>query len=96
MNQRNMRIPPERYFQKLCGTSMKRVDTFRRTVNSTTESASESVTIYGYHFFCSVRDPARMTGRTGRTHGASMVKIPAKNEAKKRVIEKRTKAKKKV
>ena len=79
-------MPPERYFQKLDGISMKSVDTLRRTVKSTTEIARESVTTYGYHFCFSERDPARTTGRTGRTHGASTVKIPAKNETRRRVI----------
>jgi hypothetical protein len=91
-----MRIPPERDFQKLCGISMKIVETFRTTVKSTIDNASENITRYGYHFCFSPSEPARTTGRTGSTHGARMVKIPAKNEAKKRVIEKRTKAKKKV
>lgn len=80
-------MPQERYFQNALGTSMKRVDTFRRTVKSTTENASEKVIRYGYHLCFSVRDPVRMTGRTGRTQGARMVKIPAKKEAMRRVIE---------
>jgi hypothetical protein len=85
-NPRIIRIPHERIFQNDDGISIRRVDAFRITVKSTTESANESVTRYGYHHFFSVNEPARMTGSTGRTHGASIVKIPATNEAKKRVI----------
>lgn len=86
MSQRAMRIPPERYFQKLCGISIKIVETLRTTVKRTIETASENITRYGYHFCFSESEPARTTGSTGRTHGASMVKIPAKNEARRRVI----------
>lgn len=49
-------------------------------VNNTIENASESVTTYGYHHFFSETDPARITGSTGRTHGARIVRIPAMNE----------------
>ena len=80
------RIPPETYFQKDEGISMKRVVTFRSTVKSTIESASESVTRYGYHFCFSVSDPARTMGRTGKTQGARMVSIPARNDAIKSVV----------
>lgn len=59
---------------------MRRVEAFRRMVNSTIESASEPVTIYGYHFHFSPMDPARITGSTGRTHGARIVRTPAKND----------------
>jgi hypothetical protein len=82
-------MPHERYFQKDDGISINAVETLRITVKSTTESASENVTKYGYHFCFSEREPARITGSTGRTQGASTVKIPAKNETKRRVIEKR-------
>ena len=83
MSPRSMSIPPERYFQKLCGISIKSVDTFRSTVNNTTEIASEKVTKYGYHFCFSQILPARTTGRTGRTQGASIVRTPARNDTKK-------------
>lgn len=75
-----MSIPPERYFQKDDGMSIKRVETFRMMVNSVIESASESVMIYGYHFPRSPTDPARMTGRTGSTQGASIVSAHARND----------------
>jgi hypothetical protein len=89
MSQRNIRITPERYFQKLCGISIKIVEAFKTTVNRIIDTASESITRYGYHFCFSPSEPARTTGRTGRTHGASMVKIPAKNEARRSVIKRR-------
>jgi hypothetical protein len=75
-----MSSAPERYFQKLCGIPTKRVDAFRSTVKRTTETASEEVTTYGYHRCFSKRVPASITGRTGRTQGASIVSIPAMKE----------------
>lgn len=71
---------PERYFQKEFGISINTVDALRNTVKSTIESANESVITYGYHHFFSMKDPARITGRTGRTQGARIVRIPAMNE----------------
>jgi hypothetical protein len=59
---------------------MSAVVAFRMTVKRTMESASESVTRYGYHFCFSVTDPARTTGSTGRTQGARMVRTPARND----------------
>ena len=59
---------------------MRSVDALSRIVNSTIERAREPVTIYGYHFHFSPTDPARMTGRTGRTHGARIVRTQAMND----------------
>ena len=59
---------------------MRRVDALRSIVNSTIERARDPVTIYGYHFHFSPTDPARITGRTGRTHGARMVRTQAMND----------------
>ena len=80
------RILPERYFQNDEGISIKRVLTLSKTVKNTIEKARESVTIYGYHFFFSDRDPANTTGRTGSTHGARIVRIHAKKEEMKSII----------
>lgn len=49
-------------------------------MKSTIEIARERVTIYGYHLCLSERDPASMTGRTGRTQGARIVRIHAMND----------------
>lgn len=73
-------MTPERYRQNSGGTSMRRVDAFRRTVNATIESARDPVTIYGYHFHFSPTDPASMTGSTGRTQGARIVRTQAMKE----------------
>lgn len=75
-----MRITPETYFQNSGGTLIRRVEAFKRIVNSTIDSANEAVTMYGYHFHFSHTDPARITGRTGRTHGARIVRTPAMND----------------
>jgi hypothetical protein len=85
-----MRIPPEVYFQNELGISIKSVETLSKRVKITIDTASENVTIYGYHHLFSVSDPARITGRTGRTHGARIVSIPAMNEiSASEVIERR-------
>jgi len=81
-----MSMPPEIYFQKEFGILINTVDALSSTVKTTIDTASESVTIYGYHHFFSVSDPARITGRTGRTHGARMVRIPAMNEISTREV----------
>ncbi len=59
---------------------MRSVDALSRIVNSTIERARDPVTIYGYHFHFSPTDPARITGRTGRTHGARIVSTQAMND----------------
>jgi hypothetical protein len=59
---------------------MRSVEAFKRTVKNTIEKAREPVMIYGYHFHFSPIDPARITGKTGSTHGARIVSIPAINE----------------
>lgn len=59
---------------------MSSVEAFRRTVKNTIERAREPVMIYGYHFPFSPIEPANITGKTGSTHGAKMVSIPAINE----------------
>ena len=59
---------------------MRSVDALSRIVNSTIERARDPVMIYGYHFHFSPTDPARITGRTGRTHGARMVRTQAMND----------------
>lgn len=75
-----MRMPPESIFQNDDGISIRSVDALRSTVKSTIDTASERVTRCGYHDFFSVTDPARMTGSTGRTQGARMVRTHAMNE----------------
>lgn len=40
----------------------------------------------GYHFLFSERDPARITGSTGSTHGARIVRIQARKEEMRSVI----------
>ena len=56
------------------------METFKRNVKRTIEKARENVTTYGYHFFFSLRLPTKITGRTGRTQGARIVRIPAIND----------------
>jgi hypothetical protein len=70
-------IIPETYTHTYDGIPRSKVEAFSNTVKRTIETASENVTIYGYHSLSSPMDPARMSGRTGRTQGARIVSIPA-------------------
>lgn len=70
-------IAHDTYVQTPEGIPRRRVDALRITVKSTIEIASENVTIYGYHLLFSPIDHARMSGKTGSTQGARMVRIPA-------------------
>jgi hypothetical protein len=51
ISHKKIRIIPEKFFQKLGGISIKRVETFKSSVKRTIEKARENVTTYGYHFF---------------------------------------------
>ena len=79
--------PPENIAQKLCGTLIKKVVALRKIENTIIESASEAIITNG-HFLSSGFSilQERMIGRSGSTHGARMVRIPAKNEINRRVI----------
>ena len=77
MSPRKNIIAHDTYVQTPEGIPRRRVDALRSAVKSTIEIASENVTMYGYHLLFSPIDHARMSGKTGSTQGARMVRIPA-------------------
>jgi len=81
---KNKTTPPEIEVQTLWGISIKRLDAFRSKVNKMTLKESEVTKIIGYHLFRLPAAPPTITGRRGRTHGAKMVKRPARKEVLKR------------
>ena len=59
---------------------IKIVLTFNRSVNKTTDAARESVIIKGRDLDLFVIEPPTITGKSGSTHGARIVRIPEMNE----------------
>ena len=87
MSPKKIRMVPEKYCQNDCGISIKYVEAFRRSVKTTTDTARDAVMTYGFHLErASAREPPTITGKSGSTHGASTVRIPATNEIKRNVI----------
>gem|GEM_PF-3771740 len=56
-------------------------NTFIIRVKKSIEIAKEAMIIAGFDFFHHFADPPMMTGRSGSTHGASTVSIPATNDS---------------
>lgn len=81
-------IPPEIYFQKSCGISMKRVLNFRSRVKRKTEIPKDSITVIILLLLGveSAIDLPTITGKRGKIHGAKIVNTPAMKEIIKRVI----------
>ena len=77
-----MMMSPENQLQKDCGTMMKMVDALRRSVKITSERPSDAMMTSARILFAvpPVIEPPTMTGRSGSTHGASTVSMPAMNE----------------
>ena len=75
-------MPPEIHFQKSSGISINNVLALRRSVKSTMEIPSERTTTKSLLLLgvASVMECPTITGRSGKIHGASIVKIPATNE----------------
>lgn len=59
---------------------MRRVDALRSTVKSINDAINETMMIYGRFLSVPASHPPRITGRSGSTHGASTVRIPARND----------------
>lgn len=70
---------PENASQKLVGTPISVVETFRSMVNANTDSRRLPMMMYGLLRSFVLVDPASTTGRTGSTHGEMTVKAPARN-----------------
>ena len=73
-------IPPEKRFQKLWGTSIKRVVAFKIRVKKTILNPNEAVTINGLRGFFEPAVLPIMTGNSGNTQGAKTVSKPAIKE----------------
>ena len=58
--------------------SINSVDALRSSVKMTIEAASDRVIITGLLILFSVKLPPIITGSSGNTHGARIVKIPAR------------------
>lgn len=80
MSPRKNIIAHDTYVQTPEGIPRRRVDALRSAVKSTIEIASENVTMYGYHLLFSPIDHARMSGKTGSTQGARIVRTHAMND----------------
>lgn len=59
---------------------MRRVDALRSIVKSMSDAINETMMIYGRFLSVPASHPPRITGRSGSTHGASTVRIPARND----------------
>lgn len=77
---------PENIDQKLCGTVIKRVVAFNNIEKSIIEIANEAIIIYGHFLLLSSTLQAKIIGKRGKTHGASIVKTPAIKETKSKII----------
>jgi len=82
-------ILPENQDQNKFGISINRVDAFSSSVNKITETASAKITLTDFEDislpFSTELDPI-IIGRRGSTHGASIVKTPARIAMKKNNI----------
>lgn len=79
-------IPPETVVQKTWGMSMRRDEALSSSEKTTMLSASEPVTISGFHGFL---DPAVLpiiTGSKGKTQGANIVRAPARNDVPSKTV----------
>ncbi|MDP3380309.1 MAG: hypothetical protein Q8S84_01900 [bacterium] len=63
--------------QKLCGNVIKKVVAFNNIEKSIIEIANEAIIIYGHFLLLSSILHASIIGKSGKTHGASIVKTPA-------------------
>lgn len=78
-----IKIVPEMTVQKYAGKLINDVDARSRSVKTTIDTINETVIIIGLRrSFDSLALLPTIIGSTGITHGARIVKIPAKNEAK--------------
>jgi hypothetical protein len=73
-------IPPDRMFQKPCGTSISNVDAFKISEKRIMLTAKDIVTITGFFRSFESAELPMITGKSGSTQGAKIVKIPAIKE----------------
>jgi hypothetical protein len=71
---------PERYFH-VSGDIFKKTElTLMRSVNAITDATSDAITVYARFLEPPATEPPTIIGKSGSTHGASTVSIPAANE----------------
>ena len=76
-----IKIRADIYDQNEGPTFMSAVLPFNIKVKMKTDTESEPIIMSGrLRFFVSVSEPAKITGKSGKTHGARTVKIPAIKE----------------
>jgi hypothetical protein len=79
--QSKINITQDKLLQKLWGTFIKTVVALSKIENTNIENQSEAIIIYG-HFLSSgfSIDPESIIGKSGKTHGAKIVKTHEKKE----------------
>lgn len=73
---------PEKIFQKLVGISINATETLSANVNTNIEIPNPTRIRNGRDRESEAIPPPKIRGRIGKTHGASTVNTPAKNEEK--------------
>jgi len=85
--QNNINITPENNFQTIGSTHIKIVEAFSKSENIIIDTTKDNIIMYGLDLLLeSSTDAHNITGKSGNTHGASIVRIHAKNEIINNVI----------
>ena len=85
--QNQTKIPPENNFQTIGSTHIKTVEAFNKSENNIIENHKEAIIIYGLDLFsASLTLAHKITGKSGKTHGARIVKTQARNDTINNVI----------
>lgn len=87
IHQKNIKIPPLILFQIRGSTHKNKVEAFKSIEKIIIEMIRDRIIIYGlYLSLLSAILTHKITGKSGSTHGAKMVKTHAKNETNINVI----------
>ena len=79
--QKNTIIIPDAIFKYFSGVQINNVVAFNNNVKTSTEKASERIIIYGLDLLsASPAEAHNITGKSGKTQGAKIVRTPAKND----------------
>ena len=81
-----MIIIPDIIHQKLSGMVINAVVALRRSVNITINTPAEPIITNGLYRFCVASDDHIITGKTGRTQGASTVNTQANSDNSANII----------
>ena len=81
MIQNTIKITQENSFQTIGSISIKRVDALSKSENTMIETLSEAMIIYGLYLSLeSSTEAPSITGKSGNTQGAKIVRTQDKNE----------------